>query len=152
MRQQDFHPDYLMFGWHPRIPIGACLGIPSSENRTHDHNSYATRLQRRLEFAYKAAAEEVNNQANQNKEMYNRRVRETKMACFSNGPPQKRARIHRDETSSSEQTSSDSDSDRYVFPQRRSRRVITKETRTCSPYQIHACKADIDYSYSNRKL
>ena len=52
-----YFPYFLMFGRHPRLAIDAYLGISwpeESEIVPQDH--YATKLKKRLQFAYKVAS------------------------------------------------------------------------------------------------
>ena len=51
---------FLMFGRHPRLAIDAYLGISLPEESaivSQDH--YATKLKKRLQFAYKVASKEA---------------------------------------------------------------------------------------------
>ena len=72
-----YSPYFLMFGRHPRLAIDAYLGIPSAEESTvvsQDH--YATKLKKRLQFAYKVASKEAQKAAERNKTNYDLKVRE----------------------------------------------------------------------------
>ncbi|MCG8044919.1 MAG: RNase H-like domain-containing protein [Candidatus Thiodiazotropha endolucinida] len=72
-----YSPYFLMFGRHPRLAIDAYLGITSPEESaivSQDH--YATKLKKRLQFAYKVASKEAQKTANKNKANYDVRVRE----------------------------------------------------------------------------
>ena len=66
-----------MFGRHPRLAIDAYLGISLPEESaivSQDH--YATKLKKRLQFAYKVASKEAQKAADRNKENYDLKVRE----------------------------------------------------------------------------
>ena len=72
-----YSPYFLMFGRHPRLAVDAYLGIPSPEESTvvsQDH--YATKLKKRLQFAYKVASKEAQKAAERNKAYYDLKVRE----------------------------------------------------------------------------
>ena len=72
-----FSPYFLMFGRHPRLAIDAYLGLsspeePSSASREH----YASKLKKRLEFAYKVASKEADKNASRHKHNYDSKIRE----------------------------------------------------------------------------
>ena len=72
-----YSPYFLMFGRHPRLAVDAYLGIPSPEESTvvsQDH--YATKLKKRLQFAYKVASKEAQKAGERNKAYYDVKVRE----------------------------------------------------------------------------
>ena len=72
-----YSPYFLMFGRHPRLSVDAYLGIslPKESNIvTQDH--YATKLKKRLQFAYKVASKEAQKAADRNKANYDLKVRE----------------------------------------------------------------------------
>ena len=55
-----YSPYFLMFRRHPRLAIDAYLGISLPEESaivSQDH--YATKLKKRLQFAYKVASKEA---------------------------------------------------------------------------------------------
>ena len=67
-----------MFGRNPRLAIDAYLGLKSpeeSEVRSKEH--YATKLKKRLQFAYRVASNEAHKSAEKNKRNYDLKVRET---------------------------------------------------------------------------
>lgn len=73
-----YSPFVLMFGRHPRLTIDAYLGLKSpeeSEVRSKEH--YATKLKKRLQFAYKVASNEARKSAEKNNRNYDLKVRET---------------------------------------------------------------------------
>lgn len=74
-----FSPHYLMFGWNPRLSVDAYLGVDPEDDGTSERGSYVRKLQERLQYAYKVAAREVEKNAAQNKERYDRNVKETKI-------------------------------------------------------------------------
>ena len=72
-----YSPYFLMFGRHPRLAIDAYLGIPSAEESTVvSQDNYATKLKKRLQFAYKVASKEAQKAAERNKTNYDLKVRE----------------------------------------------------------------------------
>lgn len=55
-----YSPFFLMFGRHPRLAVDAYLGIESPESPSvFSKEHYATKLKKRLEFAYKIASGEA---------------------------------------------------------------------------------------------
>jgi transposase InsO family protein len=74
-----YAPHYLMFGWHPRLPVDAYLGTDPTEGHDGSHSSYASKLHQRLQYAYRAAAEEAGKLATKNKLIYDRGVKESKL-------------------------------------------------------------------------
>ena len=73
-----FSPYFLMFGRHPRLAVDAFIGIKSSQDppiKSREH--YATKLKKRLHFAYKAASSEAEKSASRQKEQYDSKVRES---------------------------------------------------------------------------
>ena len=72
-----YSPFFLMFGRHPRLAVDAYLGIESPETPlVSSKEHYATKLKKRLEFAYKIASREAKKSAERNKLNYDVRVRE----------------------------------------------------------------------------
>ena len=68
---------FLMFGRHPRLAVDAYLGLQSpeqSEVRSKEH--YATKLKKRLQFAYKVASNEARKNTDRHKRNYDLKVRE----------------------------------------------------------------------------
>ena len=66
-----------MFGRHPRLAVDAYLGLNSPEEpevRSKEH--YATKLKKRLQFAYKVASNEARKSADRHKRHYDLKVRE----------------------------------------------------------------------------
>ena len=53
-----YSPFFLMFGRHPCLAVDACLGLNSPDEPISSRAHYATKLKKRLDFAYKAAARE----------------------------------------------------------------------------------------------
>ena len=74
-----FSPHYLMFGWHPRIPVDACLGTFQRDDQASDHKTYAARVRQRLEYAYRSAAAEASRQSSKSEAAYNQRVRDSRL-------------------------------------------------------------------------
>ena len=74
-----FSPHYLMFGWHPRIPVDVYLGPFQRDDQASDHKTYAARLRERLEYAYRSAAAEASRQSTKSEAAYNQRVRDSKL-------------------------------------------------------------------------
>ena len=74
-----FSPHYLMFGWHPRIPVDVYLGTFQWDDQASDHKTYAARLRERLEYAYRSAAAEASRQSTKSEAAYNQRVRDSKL-------------------------------------------------------------------------
>ena len=59
-----------MFGRHPRLAVDACLGLNSPDEPISSRAHYATKLKKRLDFAYKAAARESDKTGQRNKSHY----------------------------------------------------------------------------------
>ena len=74
-----FSPHYLMFGWHPRLSVDAFLGIEPGNTGKSDHQTYARKLRERLQYAYRVASEKSEKSGSKNKEMYDRKVKESKL-------------------------------------------------------------------------
>ncbi|KAL5004610.1 hypothetical protein ScPMuIL_018066, partial [Solemya velum] len=72
-----FSPHYLMFGWHPRLAIDAFLGISSPAEKASSRSSYAKKLRKRLDFAYKMAATEAKKNTSRYKKNYDLKVRDS---------------------------------------------------------------------------
>ncbi|MCG8033830.1 MAG: DDE-type integrase/transposase/recombinase [Candidatus Thiodiazotropha taylori] len=73
-----FSPYFLMFGRHPRLAVDAFLGLSSSQDppiASREH--YATKLKKRLQFAYKMASKEAEKSALHQKSQYDSKVRES---------------------------------------------------------------------------
>ena len=72
-----FSPFFLMFGRHPRLAIDAYLGLNSSQDsECTSREHYASKLKKRLDFAYKVASKEANKNATRHKSNYDGKVRE----------------------------------------------------------------------------
>lgn len=72
-----YSPHFLMFGRHPRLAVDAYLGISKPEECdivSQDH--YATKLKKRLQFAYKVASKEAEKSSQRHKANYDLKVRE----------------------------------------------------------------------------
>ena len=72
-----YSPFFLMFGRHPRLAVDAYLELQSpeqSEVRSKEH--YATKLKKRLQFAYKVASNEARKNTDRHKRNYDLKVRE----------------------------------------------------------------------------
>ena len=66
-----------MFGRHPRLAIDAYLGLNSSQDsECTSREHYASKLKKRLHFAYKVASKEANKNATRHKSNYDGKVRE----------------------------------------------------------------------------
>ena len=74
-----FSPHYLMFGWHPRLPIDAALGSNTEPNGVQSQSAYVRKLQNRLQQAYKLAADASTKQAVRNKAYYDNKVSASKL-------------------------------------------------------------------------
>lgn len=72
-----YSPFFLMFGRHPRLAVDAYLGLSSPEEPTvKSREHYATKLKKRLQFAYKVASTESKKSADRHKANYDLKVRE----------------------------------------------------------------------------
>ena len=72
-----YSPYSLMFGRNPRLAIDAYLGISlPNESAIVSQDHYATKLKKRLQFAYKVASKEAQKAADRNKANYDLKVRE----------------------------------------------------------------------------
>ncbi|MCG8034660.1 MAG: DDE-type integrase/transposase/recombinase, partial [Candidatus Thiodiazotropha taylori] len=58
-----YSPYFLMFGRHPRLAVDAYLGLSSEDPKISDKEHYATKLRKRLQFAYKTASREAEKSA-----------------------------------------------------------------------------------------
>ena len=66
-----------MFGRQPRLAIDAYLGLNSSQDsECTSREHYASKLKKRLDFAYKVASKEANKNATRHKSNYDGKVRE----------------------------------------------------------------------------
>jgi hypothetical protein len=74
-----YSPHFVMFGWHPRLSVDAFLGIQPGNEGSKDHQSYVNKLQDRLQYSYKVAAEESQKNSEKNKEIYDREVKHSKL-------------------------------------------------------------------------
>ena len=74
-----FSPHFLMFGWHPRLAIDAYLGLESRTEGGKSRTSYAQKLKKRLQFAYKVASEHSRKKGRKYKEHYDSKVRSSKL-------------------------------------------------------------------------
>ena len=72
-----FSPFFLMFVRHPRLAVDAYLGLTSEEPSISDREHYATKLTKRLQFAYKTASKESEKSAARHKNHYDSKVRES---------------------------------------------------------------------------
>ncbi len=72
-----FSPHYLMFGWHPRLAVDAYLGVDNATVEPANRETYAKKLKKRLDYAYKVAADEAKKQSSRHKARYDTRVRES---------------------------------------------------------------------------
>ena len=71
-----YSPLFLMFGRHPCLAVDAYLGLQSSDQPISSKEHYATKLKKRLNFAYKIAAQEAEKNAQRHKKCYDVKVRE----------------------------------------------------------------------------
>ena len=73
-----FSPYFLMFGRHPRLAVDAYLGLKSSQDPAiSSKEHYATKLKKRLQYAYKVASSEAQKSAERHKSQYDLKVRES---------------------------------------------------------------------------
>ena len=66
-----------MFGWFPRLAVDAFLGIKPPGESGKNASTYVSKLNSRLNFAYKTAAREAKKRAHRSKDMYGTKVRES---------------------------------------------------------------------------
>lgn len=69
-----YTPHYLMFGWHPKLPIDVFFGI-DSDLEEGDHHTYVQKLRDRMKVAYKLASKEAGRISDKNKNNYDQGVR-----------------------------------------------------------------------------
>ena len=74
-----FCPFYLMFGRHPRLAIDAFLGLETNCDSGRNKTEYVHKLQSRLAFAYRKAAEVAKHKGEHYKRYYDAAVRENKL-------------------------------------------------------------------------
>ena len=74
-----YSPHFLFFGWHPRISVDSYLGTDPNSNGTENPASYITKLQERMEYAYKVASNNSSKRASVNKDNYDKKVKENKL-------------------------------------------------------------------------
>ena len=74
-----FSPLFLMFGRHPRLAVDIFFGLDNSRETPRNQADYVSKLQSRLTFAYRKAAEEASKHAEAHTFYYNRAVRENKV-------------------------------------------------------------------------
>ena len=73
-----FSPYFLMFGRHPRLAVDAYLGLNSPQDTSDpSRQHYASKLQKRLKFAYQVASSEAQKSAGRHKLIYDSKVRES---------------------------------------------------------------------------
>ena len=66
-----------MFGKHSRLAVDAYLGLSAQDTQeVKSKEHYATKLKKRLQFAYKVASKEAQKSADHNKANYGLKVRE----------------------------------------------------------------------------
>ena len=71
-----YSPYYLMFGRHPRLPIGVEFGLPKSNSGDNSSKSrYAQKLRRRLNYAFQKANKIANQQAQKYKSSYDKSIK-----------------------------------------------------------------------------
>ena len=78
LNSTGFSPYFLMFGRHPRLAVDAYLGLKSSQDSaicSKEH--YATKLKKRLQYAYKVVSSEAQKSAERHKSQYDLKVRES---------------------------------------------------------------------------
>lgn len=67
---------FLMFGWHPRLSIDAFLGTQNGLLAAEaSRDSYVQKLEKRLKFAYKTAANEAQKASRRHKTRYDLKAR-----------------------------------------------------------------------------
>ena len=71
-----YSPFFLMFGRHPRLAVDAYFGIRKPDEPISSKEHYATKLKKRLRYAYKVAASEAEKNAHRHKAQYDAKVRE----------------------------------------------------------------------------
>ena len=74
-----FSPHYLMFGWHPRLAVDAYFGMNSETDVVKSRESYAQKLKKRLQYAYRVAQRESEKKAKKHKQYYDAKVRDSKL-------------------------------------------------------------------------
>lgn len=74
-KSTGFSPNYLHFGWHPRLAIDAFLGLEDPKAKKQSRASYVDKIKRRVEFAYKKAAEMSIKSSNKHKGYYDSKIR-----------------------------------------------------------------------------
>ena len=81
-----YSPFFLMLGRHPRLAVDAYLGLSSPEEPTvNAREHYATKLKKRLQFAYKVASTESKKNADRHKANYDLKVREATLDVGDKG-------------------------------------------------------------------
>ncbi|XP_062611547.1 uncharacterized protein LOC134273366, partial [Saccostrea cucullata] len=73
-----YTPHYLMFGWHPKLPIDVFFGM-DLEHEKGDHHGYVEKLKDRMVSAYRHASQEARRISDKNKNKYDQRVRFCKL-------------------------------------------------------------------------
>ena len=74
-----FSPFFLMFGRRPRLAVDAFFGLDNNRESPRNQAEYVHKLQSRLKFAYRKAAEEASKRAEVHKFHYDKGVRENKL-------------------------------------------------------------------------
>lgn len=74
-----FTPHYLMFGWHPKLSVDIYLGLDQNIQESKTTTSYIKQLKERMGKAYEIASAEAAKVGMKNKEIYDRKVKETKL-------------------------------------------------------------------------
>ena len=74
-----FSPHYLMFGWHPKLALDAYLGLDSVKEKDKHKENYVDKLKKRLDYAYKVARSNIENNTGRYKRNYDFKVRNSKL-------------------------------------------------------------------------
>ena len=72
----EYSPHYLMFGRHPRIPLDYQMGIDRDNLSDPLRSKFVSKLNERLQFAYEKAELLVQQEAQRQKKLYDKRSRD----------------------------------------------------------------------------
>ena len=74
-----FSPYYLLYGWHPLLPIDVEFGVMTPDLNVVVTSKYVKQLQRRLEYAFKKVVKFSQKEAMRLKKRYDKSAKSSKL-------------------------------------------------------------------------
>ena len=74
-----FSPYYLLYSWHPLLPIDVELGVMTPDLNEVVTSKYVKQLQRRLEYTFEKAAKFSKKEAMRSKKRYDKSAKSSKL-------------------------------------------------------------------------